>query len=71
LESGQHRTVVDISGEHDDRHARVPRGEQPGGLDPVQDGHVQVEQDGVRLVFGYPLERLFPVGGGGHDVDAG
>jgi hypothetical protein len=71
LESRQHRTVVDVSGEHDNRHVRVPFREQPGGFDAVQDGHVQVEQDGVGSVFGDPIERLLPVGGGGHDLDAG
>jgi hypothetical protein len=44
--------------------------ESAGGLDSVEDGHVQLEQDHVGVMLGYQVEGLLAVGSGRGDVDA-
>ena len=67
----EHRAVVRVGGEHDDRDLGVLGGQPADGADAVQDGHVQVEQDRVGLVLGHEVQRLLPVRGGADHLDVG
>ena len=63
--------VVGVGGEHDDGDARVHCGEPPGGLDAVENGHVQVDEHGVGLVLFGKREGFDAVGGRADDGDLG
>ena len=49
----------------------MPFSKDAGRLDAVQDGHVQVEQDGVGPVLGDQVDGFLAIGGGGHYLYVG
>jgi hypothetical protein len=71
LQGGEDRRVVGIGREHHDRHSGVLCGQPSGGLGPVQEGHVQVEKDRVRVLVRDELERFFAVGCRADNLDIG
>ena len=70
-EGRQHGAVIGVGREHHDGDLRVPFSKDAGRLDAVQDGHVQVEQDGVGPVLGDQVDGFLAIGGGGHYLMSG
>jgi hypothetical protein len=69
LQRGQDRLVVPERGQDDDGHLGMGGADPSGRLDTVHNGHVQVHQDDVRVMFGGQIHRLVAVGRAGDDVD--
>lgn len=67
----QDRSIVGVSGEHDDGHLGVFGGQAPSRFDSVQHRHVQIEQNGVRVTVAHLLESLLSVGRRADHVDIG
>ena len=66
----QDRVVVLVHGQHDDLDVRVPPGDEAGGLDPVEVGHLDVHDDDVRLGLGDQVQRLAAVARRADHLDA-
>jgi hypothetical protein len=69
LACGQHGGVVGVGGEDDDGDSGVLLGQQAGRLGAVEDRHVQVQEDGIGVVFAGEVEGFSAVGCSGDDLD--
>ena len=70
LESAGHEVVLPVGGEHDDRNRPFVE-DPPSGLDPVQLGHLHVEDGHVRPLRPGKRHRFLPIAGLGADLEAG
>src|SRR5947199_164425 len=72
LGAGGHRLLEEVDAflrrDHDHGAMRSAAGDQPGRLNAIQVGHVDVHQDDVRLELGGASNRLVTARGGADQV---
>jgi len=75
LGTGGHRLLEEVDAflrrDHDHGAMRSAAGDQPGRLNAIQVGHVDVHQDDVRLELGGASNRLVTARGGADQVHIG
>jgi hypothetical protein len=50
-----------VRGKYDNTYTGIELPEMFGGFQPVDEGHVDVQQDDVRLLYGEQVEEFFAI----------